>query len=229
MTKIAVIGAMEEEINLILSRLEKNRIKEIGNFKFHICNYKSKEIIIMKSGIGKVNSAVGTQLMITHFSPDYVINTGIAGGISKEVKVLDIILASDTMQYDVDVTKFGYKLGQIPRMEKYIFNTDNNLLKHAKASLKNGDKYKIGRIVSGDKFISKKSTKQFLDEKFGAMCADMESGSIGHVCYINDTPYIAIRCISDDADESSHINYDKFEKEAANKSAELVIDIIKKL
>jgi adenosylhomocysteine nucleosidase len=138
MTKIAVIGAMEEEINLILSRLEKNRIKEIGNFKFHICNYKSKEIIIMKSGIGKVNSAVGTQLMITHFSPDYVINTGIAGGISKEVKVLDIILASDTMQYDVDVTKFGYKLGQIPRMEKYIFNTDNNLLNHAKASLKNG-------------------------------------------------------------------------------------------
>jgi len=229
MIKIGIIGAMDEEINLLVSKLHKNKNKRIGNFNFYICDFENMKIIITKSGIGKVNSAIGTQLMISNFSPDYIINTGIAGGISKDVRVLDIIIASETMQYDVDVRNFGYKLGQIPQMEKYIFETDKKLLKYAQESLKNSDSFKVGRIISGDKFISEINTKLYLEKEFSALCADMESGSIGHVCYINKIPYIAIRCISDNADESSSIKYEEFKIEAAIKSADLIMEMINKI
>ncbi len=229
MIKIGIIGAMDEEIHLLIQKLHKNKTKIIGNFNFFICDFEDMEIIIAKSGIGKVNSAVGTQLMISNFSPDYIINTGIAGSISKDVNVLDIIIASETMQYDVDVRNFGYKLGEIPQMGKYIFDTDKKLLEYAKDSINNKDTFKVGRIISGDKFISKKNTKLFLEREFSALCADMESGSIGQVCYINKVPYIAIRCISDNADESSGINYEEFKFEAAKKSADLIMKMINKI
>src|SRR6056297_2912361 len=141
MTKIGIIGAMDEEIHLLVKQLHENEIKKICNFNFYICEFNNVKIIITKSGIGKVNSAVGTQLMISNFSPDYIINTGIAGGISKDVNVLDIIIASETMQYDVDVRNFGYKLGEIPQMEKYIFDTDKKLLEYAKNSVTNSDAF----------------------------------------------------------------------------------------
>ncbi len=229
MIKIGIIGAMDEEIHLLVNKLHKNKNKKIGNFNFYVCDYENMNIIIAKSGIGKVNSAIGTQLMISNFSPDYIINTGIAGGISKDVKVLDIIIASETMQYDVDVRNFGYKLGQIPQMEKYIFETDEKLLEYAQDSVKSSDTCKVGRIISGDKFISEIKTKLYLEKEFSALCADMESGSIGHVCYINKVPYIAIRCISDNADESSSINYEEFKIEAAKKSADLIIEMLNKI
>ncbi|MDW7667513.1 MAG: 5'-methylthioadenosine/adenosylhomocysteine nucleosidase [Bacillota bacterium] len=229
MTRIGIIGAMDEEIHLLIKKLHKNKTKRIGIFNFFICDIEDMEIIIAKSGIGKVNSALVTQLMISNFSPDYMINTGIAGGISKDVNVLDIIIASETMQYDVDVRNFGYKLGEIPQMEKYIFDTDKKLLEYAKQSVNGSDEFKVGRIISGDKFISEKSTKLFLEREFSALCADMESGSIGQVCYINKVPYIAIRCISDNADESSSINYEEFKIEAAKKSADLIMKMINKI
>src|SRR6056297_2824932 len=229
MTKIGIIGAMDEEIHLLVKQLHENEIKKICNFNFYICEFNNVKIIITKSGIGKVNSAVGTQLMISNFSPDYIINTGIAGGISKDVNVLDIIIASETMQYDVDVRSFGYKIGQIPQMEEYIFKTDKKLKNYLEESVSKTDKYKIGRIISGDKFVSNKSTKTYLEKEFNALCVDMESGSIGQVCYINKVPYIAIRSISDNADESSTINYKEFEKKAAKKSADIVIKTINKM
>jgi len=229
MLKIGIIGAMEEEIKLLIEKMHKNNTKVINNFNFYICDLKDIKVIITKSGIGKVNSAVGTQLLISNFSPDYIINTGVAGGISKDVNVLDIIIASETMQYDVDVRSFGYKIGQIPQMEEYIFKTDKKLKNYLEESVSKTDKYKIGRIISGDKFVSNKSTKTYLEKEFNALCVDMESGSIGQVCYINKVPYIAIRSISDNADESSTINYKEFEKKAAKKSADIVIKTINKI
>jgi len=229
MKNIGIIGAMDEEIENLLNKLtvEKEEIK--NNIIFYLCSYDNKKIIIVKSGIGKVNSAVVTQILISNYNPCCIINTGIAGAISKDVTVLDLVIASETMQYDVHVSNFGYNPGQIPRMKEYIFKTDQYLTDKTKKSMGKDDKYHIGRIISGDKFISNIETKENLSKEFNALCADMESGSIGQVCYINKTPYIAIRCISDNADESSIKKYKDFDNKAAFKSSKLILSLLNRI
>jgi adenosylhomocysteine nucleosidase len=229
MINIGIIGAMDKEIESLLNRMKIESKDEINNTVFYICRYKKIKLILVKSGIGKVNSAIITQLLISKYEPKYIINTGIAGAISKDVKVLDIVIASETLQYDFDVTNFGYKLGQIPQMDKYIFKTDKYLIELMKKVLGEKERYHIGRIISGDKFISNNKDKEFLFKEFNGLCADMESGSIGHVCYINSIPYIAVRCISDNADETSAENYKDFDSKAANKSSDLILSLLNKV
>ncbi len=220
---------MDKEVEALLNKVEIERKDKINDTLFYMCRYKKNELIVVKSGIGKVNSAVVTQLLISKYEPKYIINTGIAGAISKKVKVLDIVIASETLQYDFDATNFGYKLGQIPQMDKYIFETNEYLIETMKKVLKKEQRYHVGRIISGDKFISKENDKKFLFKEFNGLCVDMESGSIGHVCYINGTSYIAIRCISDNADENSTENYNDFDSKAAYKSSELILALLNKV
>lgn len=209
---IGIIGAMDEEIRELLNKYKASEKVKILNYEYNISVLDHKKIIIVQSGIGKVNSAICTQLLIDRFNVDYVINTGVAGAISKKLEIADIVLSSETMQYDVDVTSFGYKLGQIPRMgENYIFKSSELLISKSEDIIKEkGYKYYIGQIVSGDCFVGTNEKKNWILENFDAMCVDMESGSIGHVCNMNDIPYIAVRCISDTSDDSAKMKYEDF-------------------
>lgn len=219
MKNIGIIGAMDEEVSALIKHygcIEK--IKHL-DFEFNILNYKDKKIVVVVSGIGKVNSAICTQLLIDRFNVECVINSGIAGAISEKLDIADIVFSKDLIQHDVNAVNFGYKLGQIPRMgEDYIFKGDKFLLHKMEEIAKCKDiKYFVGRIVSGDEFVSTNDKKAWLKDSFDAMCTDMESASIAHVCFLNKVPFMAIRCISDTADDKAKMAYNEFEQIALKK------------
>ncbi len=219
MKNIGIIGAMEEEVAALIKHYGSTQKTKFLDFEFNILKYKDKKIVVVVSGIGKVNSAICTQLLIDRFNVDCVVNSGIAGAISEKLDIADIVFSSDLIQHDVNAVNFGYKIGQIPRMgDNYIFKGDKNLLDKMEQIAQNKDiKYFVGRIVSGDEFVSTNSKKQWLKDSFDAMCTDMESASIAHVCFLNKIPFMAIRCISDTADDRANMVYKEFEEIALKK------------
>lgn len=223
---IGIIGAMDEELFLLKNKIaniekDKNQI-----FDIYIGKYRSGKVIFMKSGIGKVNAALAAHILINEFQVDIIINTGIAGSLCNEIKIGDVVISTNTQQYDVDVTAFGYEKGIIPRMDTSIFEADKNLIQLIKNMDMGKTSFHFGRIISGDNFISNYEKKKQLQNDFQAYCVDMESASIGHVCHLYKIPYIAIRCISDDADESSKDKYKDFDKYAANISSNITLNLI---
>jgi len=216
MKNIGIIGAMEEEVEALIKHYGSTQKTKFLDFEFNILRYKDKKIVVVVSGIGKVNSAICTQLLIDRFDVECVVNSGIAGAISEKLDIADIVFSSDLIQHDVNAVNFGYKIGQIPRMgDNYIFKGDKNLLD--KIAQNKDIKYFVGRIVSGDEFVSTNSKKQWLKDNFDAMCTDMESASIAHVCFLNKIPFMAIRCISDTADDRANMVYKEFEEIALKK------------
>lgn len=219
MKNIGIIGAMEEEVTALIKHYESTERVKFLDFEFNILKYKDKKIVVVVSGIGKVNSAICTQLLIDRFNVECVVNSGIAGAISEKLDIADIVFSSDLIQHDVNAVNFGYKIGQIPRMgDDYIFKGDTRLLdKMEQIAQSKGIKYFVGRIVSGDEFVSTNTKKQWLKDNFDAMCTDMESASIAHVCFLNKVPFMAIRCISDTADDRANMVYKEFEEVALKK------------
>ncbi len=219
MKNIGIIGAMEEEVSALIKHLNCEEKINYLNFEFNIAAYKDKKVVIVVSGIGKVNSAICTQLLIDRFGVDCIINSGIAGAISEKVDIADIVFSKDLMQHDMKVENFGYPAGIIPRMgEDSIFKGDIFLLEKIESIAKNNNiKYFVGRIVSGDEFVSENSQKQWIKDTFDALCTDMESASIAHVCFLNKVPFVAVRCISDTADDRAQMVYEEFEKIALEK------------
>ncbi|MBV1758672.1 MAG: 5'-methylthioadenosine/adenosylhomocysteine nucleosidase [Dethiosulfatibacter sp.] len=223
---IGIIGAMDEEILLLKNRLTNLRILKDRVFEIYSGQYNNKDVVLVKSGIGKVNAAIAASVLINNMNVLAIINTGIAGSIKKAVGLGDVVISSDTQQYDVDVTAFGYKLGTIPRLETSVFKADTHLIDLCKKSIHDKTSYHIGRIVSGDRFVSSDEFKKQLGLQFDAYCVDMESASIGHVCYLYDIPYVAIRCISDNADETSLVSNQDFETYTAEISAAITLNVI---
>lgn len=231
MKNIGIIGAMEEEVASLIKHYGCSEKQKHLNFEFNIINYKDKKVVIVVSGIGKVNSAICSQLLIDRFGVECVVNSGIAGAISEKLDIADIVFSDDLLQHDVNAVGFGYKLGEIPRMEnKSIFKGDIELLDKMKhIADEKGIKYYVGRIVSGDEFVSTDTKKQWLKKEFNALCTDMESASIAHVCYLNKVPFIAIRCISDTADDRATMIYSEFEKIALDKCFAISSALIEEL
>lgn len=225
MDKIGIIGAMDEEVNILKSEMNIKEIKTIANMDFYIGNIDNREIILVRCGIGKVNAAICTQILISVLGAKTIINTGVAGAIKDDLDVLDIVVSTDVQQHDFDVRGFGHKLGEIPRMEKSIFPADELLvekaLKASKEVLSNNKAVK-GRIVSGDVFVSDTRLKHSLLENFNAYCTEMEGAAIGHTCFVNNIPFVVIRAISDKADGSAHSNFNEFVHQAANYSKDIV-------
>ncbi|MEJ8590589.1 5'-methylthioadenosine/adenosylhomocysteine nucleosidase [Riemerella anatipestifer] len=227
--KIAVIGAMEVEIKHLCDALENPIKKEIHSFQFHIGTIANHEVIVLLSGVGKVSSAIGTCLLINHFAPDLIINTGTAGGL-KEVQVKDIILATEVRHHDVDLTAFGYELGQQSKMPP-AFIPDSFYVEKAEAVIKkHGINANKGLVISGDAFINCPEKFQWLKDNFRtAKAVEMEAASIAQVCHQMKTPFIVLRAISDIAGEDTTVSFDTFVTEAGKISAEINIDLIKSL
>ncbi|GFR35036.1 5'-methylthioadenosine/adenosylhomocysteine nucleosidase [Thermobrachium celere] len=227
--RIGIIGAMDEEVIKIKESMEVERIEKKANMEFYMGKFLGKEVVVVRSGIGKVNAAVCTQILIDDFNVDAVINTGIAGGVYSEINVGDVVVSTDLVHHDFDTTAFGYEVGQIPRMEVYSFKADEKLIDIAIRSAEALKDFKVysGRIISGDQFINSREKISYFREKFNAYAVEMEGAAIAHVCYLNNVPFVVIRSISDKADGSAHVDYPTFMNKAIENSIGILSNMIR--
>lgn len=221
---IGIIGAMDEELEILLKEMKLDRKEMKANMLFNSGKIYNQQVVVVRSGIGKVNAAICTQILIDDFQVDKVINVGIAGGIGKDVYPGDIVIANNLVQHDMDASAFGDPVGQIPRLDSFDFKCDINLVYKAKAACKDIEKSNsfIGRIVTGDQFISDTQKIKWLNEKFEALACEMEGGSIAQVCYLNNIPFVVIRSISDNANNGAHMDYEKFAPIAIKNSTDIL-------
>lgn len=230
--KIGIIGAMEEEVLALREKLMDVRQLQKASMDFYSGTLNGKEVVIVRSGIGKVNAGICTQILADVYQVDAVINTGIAGSLKTEINIGDVVISTDTLQHDMDATGFGYEPGVIPRMETSCFPADPELLKQAEAACREAvPKIQVfaGRVVSGDQFISDKKVKERIVRQFGGMCTEMEGAAIAQAAWLNGIPFVVIRAISDKADDSATMDYPTFERQAIAHSVALVENLIGRL
>lgn len=226
---LGIIGAMDEEVAKIKEVMENVEITSKASMDFYKGTMSGKDVVVVRSGIGKVNAGMCTQILVDVFGVDAVINTGIAGSLNAKIDIGDIVLSTDSLQHDMDATGFGYEPGVIPRMETSTFVADERLRALAKASCEkvNPDiKVFEGRVVSGDQFVSDKNLKNSIVEKFQGYCTEMEGAAIAQAAYLNKIPFLIIRAISDKADDSATEDYPTFEAKAIAHSVNLVKEIV---
>ncbi|MCI8584490.1 MAG: 5'-methylthioadenosine/adenosylhomocysteine nucleosidase [Lachnospiraceae bacterium] len=232
MNKIGIIGAMEEEVSALREKLTDARLMKKASMDFYSGTLSGKEVVIVRSGIGKVNAGICTQILSDLYQVDAVINTGIAGSLKAEINIGDIVISTDALQHDMDATGFGYEPGVIPRMETSCFPADPELLEQAEAACREAVpeiQVFTGRVVSGDQFISDKKVKERIVRQFGGMCTEMEGAAIAQAAYLNQIPFVVIRAISDKADDSATVDYPTFERQAIAHSVALVENLIRRL
>ena len=225
MKKIGIIGAMEVEVARLKADMEIKR--EVKKARMNFCEgiLNGKEVVVVRSGIGKVNAAVCTQILADEFGVDGVINTGIAGSLNAEINIGDIVISTDVVHHDMDAVNFGYEPGQIPQMDVFSFEADKTMADLAeKVCEKVNPEIKVfrGRIVSGDQFVADKAVKNRITEQFHGFCTEMEGAAIAQAAYLNEIPFVILRAISDKADDSASEDYPSFEKKSAEHCVRLV-------
>ncbi|MBO4547509.1 MAG: 5'-methylthioadenosine/adenosylhomocysteine nucleosidase, partial [Treponema sp.] len=231
MKKLGIIAAMEVESKIILDALKENGgLKETkaGGTVFYEGSIGSKQIVLARSGVGKVNAALCAQRMILQFGADFIINTGIAGAMGKGLGVLDIVVSSDAVYHDVDATNWGYKIGQIPQMDVYNFEADKKMVAAIQEIFPTlpeaqGHKLAVGRVASGDQFVADKELKARIMQNFNPLCVEMEGAAIAHACHINGVPFVIIRALSDMADDNGEAAYTFNEETAARLSGAILL------
>lgn len=232
MKKIGIIGAMEEEVAKLKENMQIQETSVIAGMEFCQGICESQNVVIVRSGIGKVNAAVCTQILCDVFKVNAIINTGVAGSLKNEINIGDIVLSEDALQHDMDATGFGYDPGVIPRMEESIFKGDETLLKLAQKVCQevNPDIQVFrGRVVSGDQFISDHDVKQRIVNSFGGFCTEMEGAAIAQTAWLNKIPYLVIRAISDKADGSAEMDYSEFEMKAIEHTVRLMTGMLRNM
>ncbi|HFC8543889.1 TPA: 5'-methylthioadenosine/adenosylhomocysteine nucleosidase [Neisseria weaveri] len=228
---VAVVGAMEQEIELLKNSLGNLEEKRFGNFTFYCGMLGGKQVVLALSGIGKVNAAVSTALLVGKFNPDCVINTGSAGGLCSGLKVGDVVVGTQIAHHDVDVTAFGYAPGQVPRLAAR-FDSDERLVAAAeKASAAfDGAAVHRGLIVSGDQFVHSSEKTVAIRKLFeDVRVVEMEAAAIAQTCVQLDVPFVVIRAVSDLADEKADISFEEFLETASVHSADMVKRIVAEL
>jgi len=219
-----IIGAMECEIEHLVGLLENKKEEKKYGLSFYLGKLKNYEVVIVKCGIGKVNAGRTTQVLISEYSPKYIINTGIAGGLNSKIKIGDIVISKDLIQHDFDVSAFGYAKGYLFIGEKNKptkFIADSELSCKMKKILETISKERtvfIETILTGDVFVSKKEKKEELVKEFNGFCCEMEGAAIAQVAQLNNIPFTVMRFISDLPNGEGPEDYNKFEKEAGNLS-----------
>lgn len=229
---IGIIGAMELEVSELCAAMEQKTTHQQAGMTFVAGQLEGTEAVVVRSGVGKVNAAVCTQILADRFGVSAVINTGIAGAVGLEVGIGDIVLSTSAIQHDMDAVSFGYELGQIPQQDCSDFPADQKLLALAQtccAEQLPEVKVHTGKVVTGDVFVATKEKKTFLRQQFGALCTEMEGGAIAHAAWLNAIPYLVVRAISDNADAGAVEDYPAFEREAAARSARLVRAMLRRL
>ena len=227
---IGIIGAMDEEIEIIKGKMTDKEETIIAGSLFIKGSLIGKDVVLLKSGIGKVNAAMATTILMERFSPKFIINTGSAGGFSEKLEVGDIVISSEVVHHDVDVTAFNYQYGQVPGMPA-TFSSDLSLVDKAMNAIDqlnvNGE---IGLIATGDSFMEDPQRVKTIRESFPDMiAAEMEAAAIAQVCYQYSCPFVVIRALSDIAGKESSVSFDKFLEKASQNSSKIIMNLIEKL
>ena len=229
---IGIIGAMEEEVAVLKQEMDIEETVDYASMQFCKGTLCGKNVVIVRSGIGKVNAAICAQVLVDRFNVDILINTGIAGSLDAAIDIGDMVISTDLVEHDMDATIFGDPLGQVPRMDTFSFPAAAGLIEKAVAANEEANpdiKTFTGRIVSGDQFVSSAEVKEKLVKNFGGKCTEMEGAAIAHAAYLNKISCVIIRAISDKADNSATMDYPTFEKKAIEHSVRLVRNLLPRI
>lgn len=225
---IGIIGAMDVEVEGIKLVVENSSERIISGVTFVSGTIEGREVVVAKCGIGKVNAAICTEAMILAFNPALIINVGVAGSLSPELSIGDIVVADNVCQHDFDTTPVGDKRGLIAEVNLINIPADQDAYEHLASCVQAcGINYQIGTIASGDIFVADSDTKDFIVAEFSALACEMEGASIGQVCWINRVPFTVLRAISDSANEDSHMDYPEFCRLAARRSIMVIDEFLK--
>ena len=227
--RIGIIGAMESEVAVLKERMEITRTVEKAGMTFWSGKIGSTEIVLVQSGIGKVNAAACTQILIDCFEVTHILNTGIAGSLDDRLAIGDIVVSTDALQHDMDATPFGYEAGQVPGLSVKAFPADAEFRAMAVEAVKTAApdvKVFEGRVVSGDQFISSQVKKDAIRDAFGGLCTEMEGAAIAQTAWLNHIPFVILRSISDNANDDAGKAYSEIEAEAAAHCSAITASII---
>mgnify|MGYP002764358160 FL=1 len=228
---IGIIGAMEVEVQALKDLMDNAELKEISSVVFYRGKINGIDTVVAVAGVGKVNAAVCAQTMILEYSPDYIINTGVAGGLSEELKIGDAAVADKVAEHDMDTSPLGDELGFITGINKVYMQCDEYIsgLMYDAAKSVDGINAVRGTIASGDQFIASEEQRRFIKKNFNAVAAEMEGAAIGHVCTMNNVKFGVLRAISDGANSDSTIDFPTFTKMAVKNTVEIIVKMLDKL
>ncbi|QOY33866.1 5'-methylthioadenosine/adenosylhomocysteine nucleosidase [Anaerobacillus isosaccharinicus] len=229
---IGIIGAMDEEIKLLKEKIEVKEEVIKATIKFYVGTFQGKEVVVCKSGVGKVNAAITTQLLVDHFSVSKIIFTGVAGAVDPKLNIGDIVISTSAMQHDLDASALGFKKGEVPMFDyPSDFPADEQLIRLAieGAQALTGVKVVQGRILSGDQFIADHKKVEELGQLFAGKCVEMEGASVAHVAMLNNIPFVVIRSMSDKANGEANVNFTEFTKLASERSFFIVHSMVERI
>ena len=231
MTKLGIIGAMQEEVETLLALMENKKNLTKAGSVFHEGVLEGLNVVIVQCGVGKVNAAMCTQVLCDLFDVTHIVNTGIAGSLCADLDIGDLVVSEDAMYHDVDAVHFGYPYGKVPGMDTTEFPADKAMIGYAFAAAEavNPGHTKIGRVATGDQFVAAQELKNRIIERTNANCTEMEGGAIAQAAYVNGVPFVILRAISDKADNSAEMDYPTFEKMAAEHCAAVTEALAKKM
>lgn len=227
---LGVIGAMEEEVEIIKEQMDIEETVQLSGMEFYKGKFEGKDIVLVRSGVGKVNMAMCTQTLINEFGVTALLNSGVAGTLDPSLNQGDIVISTDAVQHDFDTTVFGDPLGEIARLGVTFFEADKNMIEVANKSAENisGITVKEGRIASGDQFVAGGEVAARIKDNFGDVGAvEMEGAAMAQVAYLNEIPFVILRSISDKANGEADLSYEEFLPIAAKNASDLVAEFIK--
>ena len=226
---VGIIFAMKEELDELLRNIKIDKEYSIFDLTFYEAMIGNVKCVMLESGIGKVNAARSCQILIDNIGVDYIFNVGVAGGVSNSLKIGDIVIGNELVQHDFDITAFNHEKGYIPNVGTYI-KCDDYLMDVTKRVLdKENIKISSGVIASGDIFCTEYNMAKKINNKFNALCVEMEGASIAQVCYLSHIPFIVLRSISDAPKDNNVVDYEAFLKDSSEKIAKVLYGVVKKL
>ena len=226
---IGIIGAMDDEVRELISRLSDRRTEKVSGIEFNVGELYGKNVVVAKCGVGKVFAAICAEAMIIKYAPALVVNTGVGGALEKSLRPLDIVFADKLVQHDMDTSPIGDPVGLISGINRVYFETDKRALDVLTAAAEELKiKYSVGTVATGDKFISDKADKDRITSLFAASACEMEGGSIAHTAFVNETPFMVVRAISDSADGDASMDYPTFLPQAVKISTALTLALVEK-
>lgn len=223
--KVGIIGAMDSEVELLKSKVEGAHTRELAGLAFVEGTLEGADVVVVKCGVGKVNAAMCAQALVSVFGCNRIINTGVAGSLDNRIEIGDIVVSTDAVEHDMDVTALGYAPGEHPDLRLVAFEADTALRSAVVVAAGELDGVNVfeGRVCSGDQFIGSAAAKERIVSTFGGMCCEMEGAAIAHACHVAGVPFVVVRAISDKADDSGNVDYPTFEKAAAAHCASIVL------
>ena len=236
MTRIGIIGAMDSEVDNLITRMEGVTDQVVAGRRFSVGRLAGQEVVVAKSGIGKVAAAITAQLLIDRFEVDALFNTGMAGGLDSRLEVKDLVVATAALQHDFDLTAFGHAPGYLygeDDTRATLFSADSALVELALATaaevLPTGSKAIPGIVASGDIFVDDSALKGRLIAQFGAAAAEMEGAAIAQVAEANGIPFLVLRTISDLAEKEAHVSFDELERYVGVLAGDITVALLQKI